>query len=148
MPIRRLLHPVRPTGRDRGQAVSVMALGFLAVLIMVAGLVVDGGQKAAAMNRAETLASGAARAAANATAGGTLGAQSPGVSAAEKARQAAQSYLNAAVVDGGDVRSTVRIDGTRVVVHTEVRVPTIFLSLIHIDTLLATGDATARVVPT
>lgn len=135
------------TDRDRGQAVSIMVLGFVAALIMVAGLVVDGGQKAAAMNRAETLASGAARAGANAAAGGTLGAGGDQVSATEQARRAARSYLNAAAADGGIVHSIVRIQGTRVVVHTEVRVPTIFLSLIHIDTLRATGEATARVVP-
>lgn len=135
------------TDRDRGQAVSIMVLGFMAALIMVAGLVVDGGQKAAAMNRAETLASGAARAAANAAAGGTLGAGNDDVSAAEQARRAARNYLNAAAADGGRVQGSVRIDGTRVVVHTEIQVPTIFLSLIHIDTLRATGDATAQVVP-
>lgn len=135
------------TDRDRGQAVSIMVLGFMAALIMVAGLVVDGGQKAAAMNRAETLASGAARAAANAAAGDTLGAGNDDVSAAEQARRAARNYLNAAAIDGGSVHGSVRTDGTRVVVHTEIQVPTIFLSLIHIDTLRATGDATAQVVP-
>lgn len=132
------------TDRERGQAVSVMVLGFVAALIMVAGLVVDGGQKAAAMNRAETLAAGAARAAANAGAGGTLGSGVDGTVAADQARTAAKTYLAAA---GGNVHSTVRINGDQVVVHTEIQVPTIFLSLVRINTLRATGEATARVVP-
>lgn len=133
------------TGRQRGHAVSVMVLGFVAALMLVAGLVVDGGQKAAAMNRAETLASGAARAAANAGAGATLGVRGDRTLADDEARKAARSYLGAA--GGSDVRSTVRINDTRVAVHTEIRVHTIFLSLIRINTLTATGDATARVVP-
>ena len=136
--------PVVRADRERGQAVSVMVLGFVAALIMVAGLVVDGGQKAAAMNRAETLAAGAARAAANAGAGGTLGSGAGGTVAAEQARVAAKAYLAAA---GGDVSSRVRINGGQVDVHTEIQVHTIFLSLIHINTLPATGEATARVVP-
>ncbi|QGN34572.1 pilus assembly protein TadG-related protein [Microlunatus sp. Gsoil 973] len=133
--------------RDRGQAVSIMVLGFIAALIMVAGLVVDGGQKAAAMNRAETLASGAARAAANAGASGTLGADGAHTLATEEARRAAKSYLAAAAVDGASVQSSVRVDGTEVIVHTDIRVRTIFLSLVRINTLRAAGDATARVVP-
>jgi hypothetical protein len=123
-----------------------MVLGFVAALLMVAGLVVDGGQKAAAMNRAETLASGAARAAANAGATGTLAADGGGL-ATDAARRAARSYLAAAAVDGGVVHSSVRIDGSQVIVHTDIQVRTIFLSLVRINTLRATGDATARVVP-
>lgn len=132
------------TDRERGQAVSVMVLGFVAALIMVAGLVVDGGQKAAAMNRAETLAAGAARAAANAGAGGTLGSDADQTLAGEQARSAAKAYLAAA---GGDVSSTVSVNGSQVVVRTQIQVHTIFLSLIRINTLRATGEATARVVP-
>lgn len=130
--------------RERGQAVSVMVLGFVSAMIMVAGLVVDGGQKAAAMNRAETLAAGAARAAANAGAGGTLGSGTDETLAAEQARTAAKTYLAA---DGSGVRSTVRVNGNQVVVQTQIEVHTIFLSLIHINTLRATGEANARVVP-
>ena len=132
------------TDRERGQTVSVMVLGFVAALIMVAGLVVDGGQKAAAMNRAETLAAGAARAAANAGAGGTLGSATDQTLAAERARTAAKGYLAAA---GGGISSTVRVNGDEVVVRTQIRVHTIFLSLIRINTLRATGAATAKVVP-
>jgi hypothetical protein len=132
------------TDNERGQAVSIMVLGFVAALILVAGLVVDGGQKAAAMNRAETLAAGAARAAANAGAGGTLGSDAAQPLAGQQARTAAKDYLAGA---GGGVSSTVRINGNQVFVHTEIRVHTIFLSLIRINTLRATGAATARVVP-
>lgn len=142
--MRRLMRR-RLRGRERGQAVSIMVLGFIGALLMVAGLVVDGGQKAAAMNRAETLAAGAARAGANAGAGSTLGSGSGSPVAADRARAAAKSYLAAA--SGGNLTGSVRVKGNQVGVHVVIRVNTIFLSLIHIDTLRATGDATARVVP-
>ncbi|GAB3917278.1 membrane protein [Microlunatus endophyticus] len=133
------------SGRERGQAVSIMVLGFVAALLMVAGLVVDGGQKAAAMNRAETLAAGAARAGADAGAGSTLGTASDTSVSAGQARISARNYLAAA---GGDIASSrVQVNGDQVSVHIEIRVTTVFLSLIHINTLRATGDATARVVP-
>ncbi|WP_157683462.1 hypothetical protein [Microlunatus soli] len=134
---------------ERGQAISVLAMGIVAMLIMVAGLVIDGGQKAAAISRAESAAAGAARAAANAGAGGTLGTGGDRSVAISRARTAALNYLRG--VGGGTgprVSGTVTVDGAEVHVHTSVTVTTIFLSLIGIDTLSAAGDATARVVPT
>jgi hypothetical protein len=137
----------RPRQDERGQAVSVMVLGFVAALIMVAGLVIDGGQKAAAISRAETLAAGAARAAANAGAGATLGSGQDARLASAQARRAATTYLAAASTTGDRVRGMVSVRGTTVNVRTDVTVNTIFLSLIGITTLRASGDATARMVP-
>jgi hypothetical protein len=137
----------RPRQDERGQAVSVMVLGFVAALIMVAGLVIDGGQKAAAISRAETLAAGAARAAANAGAGATLGSGQDARLASAQARRAATTYLAAASTTGDRVRGTVSVRDTTVNVRTDVTVNTIFLSLIGITTLRASGDATARMVP-
>lgn len=138
---------VRQRG-ERGQAISVLVLGVVAVLITVAGLVIDGGQKASAISRAESAAAGAARAAANAGAGGTLGMDGHREVAAAQAKAAARTYLRGADLgDGPKINGTVTVHGNEVHVHTTVTVSTIFLSVIGIDTLAATGDATARVVP-
>jgi hypothetical protein len=139
----------RPATDERGHAVSVLMLGVIAALIMVAGLVVDGGQKATAVSRAESVAAGAARAAANAGAGGTLAGGSGPTVAAGRARQAAQTYLKAAATgDGAPLSGTVTVSGPTVRVRTTVQVSTIFLSVIGIDHLSGDGEATARVVPT
>lgn len=138
-----------PRRSERGQAISVLAIGIVAMLIMVAGLVIDGGQKAAAISRAESSAAGAARAAANAGAGGTLGIGGDRSVAITQAKAAARNYLRGAALGSGpQVTGSVTVDGNEVHVHTTITVTTIFLSLINIDTLTATGDATARVVPT
>lgn len=134
---------------EHGQAISVMAIGVVAMLIMIAGLVIDGGQKAAAISRAESAAAGAARAAANAGAGGTLGMGGDRAVATGQAKAAARNYLQGTAIGSGPkVTGTVTIDETDVHVHTTVTVTTIFLSLVGYDSLSATGDATARVVPT
>lgn len=140
--------PHRPDG-ELGQAISVLMLGVVAALIMIAGLVIDGGQKAAAISRAESAAAGAARAAANAGAGGTLGSGGKGTVAAAEARAAAQTYLKSAAIGPGPTLSgTVSVHGREVRVRTRATVSTIFLSVIGIDTLTGTGEATAQVVPT
>jgi hypothetical protein len=141
--VRRALH------RDeRGQAISVMAVGLVAALIMMAGLVVDGGQKATAVSRAESVAAGAARAAADAGAAGTLDPGTDGGLATDRARRAAEAYLRSADIGAGlTVHGSARVSGDRVVVSTRTRVSTIFLSVIGIDHLDGMGQATARVVP-
>lgn len=132
---------------QRGYAVSVIMLGVVAALILVAGLVIDGGQKATAASRAETVAAGAARAAVNAGVTGTLAGDADPSLSSRQARAAAQDYLAAA--DGtGRLRGWVDISGDRVIVRTEVTVDTIFLSIITIDQLHAHGEATARLVAT
>jgi hypothetical protein len=132
---------------QRGQAVSVMMLGVFAALILVAGLVIDGGQKASAISRAETVAAGAARAAVNAGAGGTLDAGTDQALGVSRARRAAQDYLDASAQQGESLHGTVTVSGARVRVHTRVEVATVFLSVIGIDRLHATGQASARIVP-
>jgi hypothetical protein len=132
---------------QRGQAISVMMLGVFAALMLVAGLVIDGGQKASAISRAETVAAGAARAAVNAGAGGTLGTGTDQPLGVSRARRAAQDYLDASAQKGESLHGTVTVSGTRVRVHTTVEVTTVFLSVIGIDRLRGTGQASARIVP-
>ncbi|HEY9290526.1 MAG TPA: pilus assembly protein TadE [Microlunatus sp.] len=140
--------PRRAQPDQRGQALSVFVLVATAAIILVAGLVVDGGQKAMAVSRAESVAAGAARAAANAGAGGTLAAGRSGEVASSAARTAAQDYLAGAALGAGPtVHGSVDIRGPLVTVTTSATVQTIFLSVIGIDTLTGSGQATARVVP-
>jgi Flp pilus assembly protein TadG len=136
----------QPRG-ERGQAISVMMLAVVAALIMIAGLVVDGGQKATAISRAESVAAGAARAAADAGAAGTLDAGRDGALAVDRGRAAALAYLDGSSIGSGpQIDGTVQVTGDHVVVSTHVRVSTIFLSVIGIDQLQGDGQATARVV--
>ncbi len=137
-----------PARNERGQAISVMMIGVTAALLMVAGLVIDGGQKATAISRAESVAAGAARAAADAGAAGTLDPAGSRRLAVARARDAARTYLDGASAEQGSaITGAVRVDGDRVLVSTRVQVTTIFLSVIGIDRLVGTGTATAEVVP-
>jgi len=114
-------------------AVSVLAL------LLVAGLVVDGGAQAVAARRAELVAAAAARAAADSTATARLAGNRPDVSAAiVAARQ---------VLTGSeDVTGEVHLAGGRVVVTTAAGVDTVFLSLIGITRLVGHGSAEAELV--
>jgi Flp pilus assembly protein TadG len=118
---------------ERGQSVSVFVTVVFAALIMTAGLVIDGGQKIAAASRAETAAAGAARAATNAGVTQTLAGASP----ADASLRAARAFLAGQPgVSGG-----ASVSGGIVTVHTRATEPTIFLSLIGIDSISATGRA-------
>ncbi|WP_168207307.1 hypothetical protein [Microlunatus elymi] len=138
----------RTWGDARGQALSVFVLVATAALILVAGLVVDGGQKAAAVSRAESVAAGAARAAADAGASGSFATGESSGLAGGSARSAARNYLaGAATGPGPQVGGSVQIRGGTVIVTTHATARTIFLSVIGIDSVTGTGEATARVVP-
>jgi Flp pilus assembly protein TadG len=114
-------------------AVSVLAL------LLVAGLVVDGGAQAVAARRAELVAAAAARAAADDTATARLAGQR---AEAGSAIAAAQQVLT----DSRDVTGDVRLVGGRVVVSTTSGVDTVFLSLIGITRLVGHGSAEAELV--
>ncbi len=119
-------------------SVSVLILLWVGALILVAGLVVDGGQKVTAARRAESAAAGAARAAADA--GGTYrlaGRNDPGAGMA-----AAQTYL--AAFDG--VTGHVTLSGGIVRVTTKSSNPTIFLSVIGVGEVHASASAEADLV--
>ncbi len=122
---------------QRGQALSVfMAVGVVA-LLLVCGLVVDGGAQARAVRQAETAAALAARAAVDATAPARLAGAAPEPAVAIRAAEQ--------VLDGyPDLTGEVRLVAGRVEVATRARVETVFLSLIGISTLAASGSATAE----
>ena len=123
---------------ERGQSVSVFVTVVFAALIMTVGLVVDGGQKIAAASRAETAAAGAARAAANAGVTQSLAGSSP----ANASVRAARTFL----AGQPDVSGSASVSNGVVTVHTRASERTLFLSLIGIDTVSATGSATANAV--
>lgn len=128
------------THDERGQSVSVFAIGVMAAMVLTAGLVIDGGQKVAASSRAETAASGAARAAGNAAATQELA----GGEIAGAAVTAARGYL----AGHPDVGGSASVAAGIVTVRTDATEPTIFLSAIGIDSVRATGQAEANIVPT
>lgn len=128
----------RRPAEERGQAVSTFITVIFAALIMTAGLVIDGGQQVAAVARAESAAAGAARAAANAGVTQSLSGASP----ADGALRAARGYL----AGQPGVAGSASVSNGVVTVHTRASEPTIFLSLIGIDTLTATGRAQSNAV--
>ena len=118
-------------------SLSVLVLLCMGALILVAGLVVDGGQQVSAARRAESAAAGAARAAADA--GGTYrlaGHNDPGAGLS-----AARAYLA-----GTDVQATVSLADGVVRVQTRATNPTIFLSVLGLTEVSAMASAYADLV--
>ncbi len=121
------------SGSGGGISLLLLAGGF--ALLLVVGLVVDGGAKAQALDRAGQIASEAARAGAQ-----TITDQGGRVN--ERAASAAvQSYLAAAHVSGSS-----HLEGNRVVVNVSITEPTIFVSMVGIDTITVTGTGYADVI--
>ncbi len=106
-------------------------------LLLLAGLVIDGGAKVSADRRAEAVAAHAARAGADAAVGHRLVGNDPS-SAAHRAALA--------VLDDAGVAGQVTVTGERVSVTTTITVETTFLSLIGTDTLTGHGRASATSV--
>lgn len=120
---------------QRGLSLSVfVVLGTLALVLMI-GLVVDGGQKVQAARQAEAAASGAARAGVDAGATARLG------NSTDRGRSitAARAYLAGSEAVTGQVE----LRGDRVVVHASSTRPTLFLSLIGIGQVTAKASAEA-----
>ena len=130
----------RPPADERGLSVTPFVSVIFAALVMTIGLVVDGGQKVAAASRAETAAAGAGRAAGNAAATQELGARDP----VADATLAARTYL----AGQPGVTGSVTVSGGIVTVRTTATEPTIFLTMVGIDTVTGTGSAQASIVPT
>lgn len=130
-----------PRGLDeRGHSISVFAVMLMATLIMVTGLVVDGGQKLTASTRAESAAAGAARAAGNAAATKEL--------AGESAPGAAVLAAKAFLAGTQEVEGSVSVEAGVVTVRTHTTQPTVILSMIGIDSFSGSGFAEANIVPT
>ena len=124
---------------DRGVSLSTFVVVVVLALLLVAGLVVDGGAQAVAARRAELVASAAARAAADETAAARLAGREPDAAAAIAA---ARRVLAAS----GDVTGEVVLVAGRVRVTTAASVEPVFLSLIGIRGLAASGAAEAELV--
>lgn len=127
------------TRDQRGVSLSAFFAVVVLGLLLMAGLVVDGGAQAVAGRRAELLASAAARAGADATAASRLAGEPADVSAAVAA---AQQVLSASA----DVTGEVQVAAGRIRVTTRSGADTVLLSLIGIRRLDAHGSAEAELV--
>jgi Flp pilus assembly protein TadG len=131
----------RPSGRadsERGSVSLFLVVAVLALFVAV-GLVVDGGQKLRATQRADDAAAEAARAASQSVEPArTVRGLAPQVDA-EAAVRAAQDYLSVAGVSG-----TTTVVGQRVQVTTSTSFTPTFLSLIGVGTQTVAGRAEVR----
>jgi Flp pilus assembly protein TadG len=130
---------IRPL--DERGTISLFVIVITVALLAAIGLVVDGGGKIRALERADEAAREAARA----------GSQMLDVPAAVRgervevdpgaAGRAARAYLAAAGVQG-----TVSVSGGLVTVSTRVEYRPVFLSLVGVGPVAVTGEASARPV--
>lgn len=129
------------TDSDRG-SVSLLFVTVTVALLLIIGLVVDGGAQIRNRQHADTTAQEAARAAGQAVNPAAAIAGDGAQVQLGAGKAAAQQYLTAAGV-GGTVTTT---GGTTVHVHTTTTYSPAFLGIIGIGSLTASGDADARVV--
>ena len=125
---------------DRG-SVTVFVVVFTVALLMVAGLVVDGGYTLAAHRRAFNEAEAAARAGAQAIDMNVLRSTGTVQLDPDAARGRAEAYLATTGDDG-----TVEVDGDVVRVHVRFEQPMLILSVVGVGPLRIEGDGTARAV--
>lgn len=127
---------------DRGSVSVFVAISMLGLLVLV-GLVADGGAKLRATQRADAVAAEAARAGGQALdLPAAVAGQHDRVDRAVAVR-AAEAYLAAAGATGS---VTVSSDRTHVVVTVTDSAPTAFLGLLGIDQVTVTGSASAMLV--
>lgn len=125
---------------DDGSVTLFIVLATVALMLAI-GLVVDGGAKIAALQRAHASAQEAARAAGQAIAPApAVRGQAPRADPGQAAT-AARTYLEAAGVVG-----SVYVRGDVIEVTTTTSQPTVFLAAIGIGSVSATGIAQARLV--
>jgi hypothetical protein len=140
--IARLRRLLTGTDRDAGSVTVFMAITVIGLLVLT-GLVVDGGVKIRGAQRADAVAAEAARAAGQMVAlAGVVGHQDVAVDR-QGAVNAANAYLAAAGETGNVV---IGPDGTTVEVTVTTSSPTAFLSLIGITNLTVTGHGEATLV--
>jgi hypothetical protein len=127
---------------ERG-AVSLFVAIAVVGLLALAGLVVDGGAKVRAVQRADRIAAEAARAAGQAV-DLTVVMQGGGVRVDRRAALvAAESHLRASGVEG----SARVVDGGRgIAVSTTISAPTVFLGLIGVPQFTVRGNADVTLV--
>jgi Flp pilus assembly protein TadG len=131
---------------ERGSLTLMLAVMFVA-LVALAGIVIDGGAKLTAGENATAIAQEAARAGAGMVNPATAYQNGSFVVDVAQARQVAQQYLDQPWVEAGGYRGTVTRVGTySIEVTVDVTQPTKVLSIIGIDTVSASGTATANLV--
>lgn len=123
--------------QERGSATPFVLIVAVGLLIMV-GLVVDGGGQINAKDQANSVAQSAARAAAVNISDATGG--TPVIDSA-RAQAAAQNYIAAAGKTGN-----VSVNGNNVTVTVTGTYQTIFLSLVGINTLTGSATSTAQIL--
>jgi Flp pilus assembly protein TadG len=132
-------------GGDDGErgALSLMIVVLFVALVALAGIVVDGGAKLDADQRAYALAQEAARAGATSVDASSAYKSGAFVVDPQQALAAASSYLT----EAGEGDFTVRAVGSREIwVRVTISQPTTFLALIGISRFTCTGRATASLV--
>jgi hypothetical protein len=136
-----LRHRMRPEEPDAGSVTVFVAVTMLGLLVLC-GLVVDGGAKLRATQRADRIATEAARAAGQAVDAAALVAGDVTVDRAA-AVESAQAYLAATGVTGTVAFSP---DGTAIDVDVVVTAPSVFLGLVGIESFSVTGHGRAVLV--
>lgn len=128
---------MRAKGSDNGSGggMSLMMLGAAIAMLMILGLVVDGGAKARALDHAGAIAAETARAAAD-----TYRPGDPGINPAI-AKHAAQDYLAAAGASG-----SITVTGMSVTATVTLGQDTVFLALVGIDHITVTAHGDAHIV--
>lgn len=136
-------HTRRPrSGEDQGSVTVFFAIAVIGLLAMI-GLVVDGGAKIRAVQRADTLAAEAARAGGQAIALPPAIVGKPPTADPTAAAAAARAYLTANGVSG-----TVSITpgGRSLDVEVTTSSPTVFLGLIGVSSIKVHGHARVSLV--
>lgn len=125
---------------EQGSGFSVLAAGLLLASLLMMGLVIDGGAKASAINRADGIAQEAARA-------GVQAASLTGAATTvdvNRAVGAAQAYL----ADAGVTGTVTPAGPDSISVSVTMTEPTKVLALIGINDLAVSAIATGRIVYT
>ena len=139
--IARLVRRLETAGDDRG-AMSAFVVVLVVALLLLAGLVVDGGRAVNARALALDDAEQAARAGANQVDLAHLRDTGEVRLDRGEAERAARAFLVARGYEGGRVQ--VAPDGNSVTVEVSDRVRTVLLSLALVDDFTVEGTATAR----
>ena len=139
--IRTLRRRVTATDREAGSVTVFVAITVLGILILC-GLVVDGGAKLRAVQHADRVATEAARAAGQAADPAALAGGEARIDR-QAAADAATTFLAAAQATGS---ATISADGTAVEITVTTTAPTVFLGLIGVSTFTVTGHGRATLV--
>lgn len=126
------------SSRDESGSITLTLVVMVTALLAAVGLVVDGGAKLRAVQQARAAAGEAARAATQQVNVAQVQAAGTARLDTAAARRAAQATLTEAGVEG-----SVTVASGRVSVTATVTRPTVFLSLVGIQSLSGTGAATA-----